>query len=546
MRRPVLTLLLLSLLTFFVGLGGPAITDSDEAYYAEASREMADSGDWLTPTFNFEYRWQKPVLYYWLTAATYLVTGPTEWSARLWSALSGVGLVLVTRAAARTITGRADTGWLAGVIVATCFGYFAMARASLPDLPLTLCITLAIWAAMKAVDAGVGWWAVAGLGAGLGFLLKGPVALVIPGLVLLPIAWRERTRITIRPAGVALAAAVCALVGLPWYLAMFAEHGTAYTRSFFIGDNLERFATDRFNDPRPVWFYLPVLLGGMLPWSAYLALSMKPLAGILRGRRRLTDPEWRLLLWALMPLVFYTLSMGKQPRYILPVLPPLAILLACAIGDRTAEASLAGRRQPGLLWATWATALLFGLATLALARMQPLLIDVPASVAWAGLVAMGLAAAALAVVAARRAWGALPVAIAGSAVVMLLTVQFVVFGRPRPEPVERMADQVLQHRGPEDHVGVYRAFVRNLVFYTGVRQEDLFDEARAVDFVKSPERVLLVLPAADLKALEAASGVSLRTLAEVTYVNTANIRLRTLLRANPSDDVVRVLLVVNR
>ena len=84
MSRPAFLLLLIAFLTFFVGLGCPAVTDSDEAFYAEAAREMVETGDWLTPHFNYTDRWQKPVLYYWLTAATYLVTGPTELGARLW------------------------------------------------------------------------------------------------------------------------------------------------------------------------------------------------------------------------------------------------------------------------------------------------------------------------------------------------------------------------------------------------------------------------------------------------------------------------------
>ena len=89
-------LLLLCGLTFVLGLGQPAITDSDEAFYAEAAREMVASGDWVTPHYDFEPRFQKPILYYWLTAAAYRAAGASEWTARLWSALSGVGLVLVT------------------------------------------------------------------------------------------------------------------------------------------------------------------------------------------------------------------------------------------------------------------------------------------------------------------------------------------------------------------------------------------------------------------------------------------------------------------
>ena len=101
MQRITLPLLLLAALTFFAGLGRGAITDSDEAFYAESSREMVASGDWLTPYYNYEPRFQKPVLYYWLTSALYLVFGPTKFSARFWAAMAGLGLVLVTAACGR-------------------------------------------------------------------------------------------------------------------------------------------------------------------------------------------------------------------------------------------------------------------------------------------------------------------------------------------------------------------------------------------------------------------------------------------------------------
>ena len=121
-----------------------AITDADEAYYAEAAREMVESGDWLTPSFNYAERFQKPVLYYWLTAVTYVVLGLGEWSARFWSALAGVGLAFVTWSIGRSHTRQEEVGWMAGAIVATSFGYFAIARMALPDLPLALFITLTI------------------------------------------------------------------------------------------------------------------------------------------------------------------------------------------------------------------------------------------------------------------------------------------------------------------------------------------------------------------------------------------------------------------
>ena len=174
-----------------------------------------------------------------------------------------------------------DVAWLAGAIVATCYGYFAMARFALPDLPLTFFITLTVWAGLERK------WIVVGVAAGLGFLMKGPVALVVPALVLTPIWWHERHTLPLKVRDLTLAAVVGAVVGLPWYGAMTIEHGLPYLQGFFVGDNLERFATDRFNEPRGLWFYLPIVIGGMFPWSIYLVtLPWRSVAGIVRRQRR--------------------------------------------------------------------------------------------------------------------------------------------------------------------------------------------------------------------------------------------------------------------
>jgi 4-amino-4-deoxy-L-arabinose transferase-like glycosyltransferase len=537
--RPVLTLVLLAVLTFFPGLGRQAITDSDEAFYAEAAREMVEGGDWITPHFNGEERWEKPILYYWLTAATYVITGPTEWAARWWSAFSGLGLVLLTWAAARRLTARNDAAWLAGAMVATCGGYFALARLALPDLPLALLMTWTIWTALEAR------WIVAGAAAGLGFLMKGPVALAVPALVLIPIWWRERGRRPIRARPLAAAVIACGLVGLPWYGVMTARHGVEYLESFFVADNLERFATDRFNDPRPIWFYLPILVGGMLPWSVYLVLvPLGSVLAVVRRQRRLTHEEWRLLLWAFMPLLFFTISVGKQPRYILPVLPPLAILLARAIMRRVHEP--AARARLVLAASTWGTAALLALLAILLLRARPLFVTAYPSLASAGVALIAASAAAVAWLAVSRRWHRLPAVATVCAAVVLLSVQFGALAGIRPEPVEQMAALVARHRAAGEPVGAYQVLVRNLLFYTRVKQVELFDEGRALDFLSSRQRVLLVVRAVDLPRLETLSGITTKRLGEVQYLNTTNVRLRTLIAPLPKQDVETVVLVTNK
>ncbi len=541
-RRPALFLLFLCSLTFLLALGRPALTDADEAYYAESAREMVERGDWLTPYYNYEQRWQKPVLYYWLTAITYLVVGIGEWSARCWSALLGVGLAFATCVAGRRLTHHDDVGWLAGAIVATSFGCFALARMALPDLPFAFFVTLAIASAIE------GRWIGAGLAAGLGFLMKGPLAVVLPGIVLVPIWLRERRAVRPPSRDLALAIAVFAVVGLPWYAGMTAAHGRGYLVSFFVGDNLERFATDRFNEPRSPFFYVPVLLGGLLPWTAYLvAAAWRPVRDLFARRLVLSDHEWRLVVWAAAPLLFFSVSVGKQPRYILPVLPPIAILLARAILNRIEGAQRGDRAaQRELRAATYATAALLALMGLTLARARGIFLNAIPAFAWSASLTLAASAAALAVTARRQRWTWLPVVVPLCAAAALVAIQFGALAGRHPEPVEEMAALVRTHRAADEAIGSHHVFVRNLIFYTGLRQENLFTDELAVSFMQSRDRVLMIVRAADLPRLEAASGVTMARLAEVRYFNTANIKLASLVAADPEREVERVLLVANR
>ncbi len=549
-RRAVVTLLLLSSLTFLFGLGTQAITDADEAFYAEAAREMVEGRDWITPHFNYEERWQKPILYYWFTAAAFAGTDASEFMARFGSALSGVGVVLLTWATARRLTANEHGAWIAGAIAATCFGYFMMARAALPDLPLAFFMTATTWCAMRAIEraerAPAAWAALAGLGAGLGFLTKGPVALVVPAIVLIPIWWRERARSIVRPSHVALALLLFAIAGLPWYVVMLARHGTAYLQGFFVGDNLERFATTRYNDVRAVWYYVPILVGGLLPWTMFLlVLPWRQLRALVRRRRRLTDEEWRLLIWAAMPLLLFTASVGKQPRYILPVLPPIAIMLGLGIANRIdASDDRAAARE--LTIATAMTVALFALMAFLVYRARVLFLSAYPAVTWTGIIVVSVAAVALAMTAAFRAWRRLPAVMAIAAAALLLTVQFGAFAGKRPEAVEEIAAMIHANRSGGEPIGEYETFVRNLPFYTHLRQVPIADDTAAINFLKSDQRVFLVLHQDDLERLKAISNVPLKTIGTVTYWNTAAVRLRTLLAPLAEQDLDTVVLVSNR
>lgn len=555
MHRITVPLVLLATLTFFAGLGRGAITDSDEAFYAESAREMVLTGDWLTPHYNFEPRFQKPVLYYWLTGATYLVTGPTEFGARLWAAISGLGLVLVTAVCGRRWYDE-TTGLLAGAIVATNFGYFSIARMALPDLPLTFCITLAIWAALVSTleqeRSPRKFVLVAALALGLGFLTKGPVGVIIPLLVIIPVLVIERRSIGVTPIDLVLGFAVFMAVAVPWYVLMWLRHGNEYLQSFFVGDNFERFATDRFNDPRPWWFYVPVVAGGLLPWTPLALVWLGPITQFVRRRRDVGTIDLRLILWAALPLLFYTLSVGKQPRYVLPVLPPLALLLAASIVERTQQwrgydgaRSMPRRALPVVVGSFLSGAFLCVLGVL-LYRAQPLLINVQSIYTTVAAWLIAVLGALVIMTAVTKHWRAAPVVLALAAALTLPAIQYGALSSGGDDTVQQMARLVMQNRTGNEAVGTYGAFVRNLVFYARVKTTDIIDDKQARDFLAQSDRALMVAPAEWIDRLERDHAMKVHRIAELPYFNEAGIRVRTLLWPDPSRDLMRVVLVANR
>lgn len=555
MHRITLPLLLLAALTFFAGLGRGAITDSDEAFYAESAREMVASGDWVTPYYNYEPRWQKPVLYYWLSSLTYLATGASEFGARLWAALAGVGLVLVTAACGRRWYDE-TTGLLAGAIVATNFGYFSIGRMALPDLPLTFCITLTIWAALvstlESERSPRQFVVLAALGFGLGFLMKGPVGLLIPAIVILPVLMIERRSIGLNPVDIVLGFVIMLAVATPWYFLMWARHGNEYLQSFFVGDNFQRFATDRFNDPRPWWFYLPVVAGGLLPWTPLALTWLGPITQFLRGRRSVGTIDVRLLMWAALPLVFYSISIGKQPRYVLPVLPPLAILLASSIVERTQEwrgfdgvRSMPRRALPVVVGSLLSGVFFVALGVL-LYRAQPLLINVQPVYTTIASYLIATAGALVILVSVSGAWRSAPIAIALAAAMTLPALQYGALSSGGDDTVRQMARLVLEHRTGREPVGTLGVFVRNLVFYSGVKTTDVIGDEQARNFLMQSDRVLLVAPVSEVDRLERDHGVKVHRIAELLYFNEAGVRVRTLLWPDRSRDLTRVVLVANR
>jgi len=337
-RKEFATLLLLLLLSgalFFFRLGSTGLFDADEPAYAQAAREMLETGDWITPHFNGRPRFDKPILFYWLIMLSYRLFGVSEFAVRFWSALAGVILVLViARAARRWLGPPADL--LAGLAFTLNVLTALLARAAVTDMLLTLFVTLAVLSGLEVLAgspaqgrrmATLGWAAM-----GLAVLVKGPIGIVIPavalgGMLVLLRELRSGVHRLMPWRGLAL----FGLIALPWYALVLAANGWAFVEGFVIKHHVARYTGVVSSHAGPIWFYLPVLLVGFFPWSGFLPRAFWRAGTVARGRDA-RDPADRLLVacacWVAGVFVFFSFAGTKLPSYLFPMFPGMALLVA--------------------------------------------------------------------------------------------------------------------------------------------------------------------------------------------------------------------------
>ncbi|MGE3806745.1 MAG: ArnT family glycosyltransferase [Gemmataceae bacterium] len=302
--------------------------EPDEGRYAEIPREMLERGDWIVPYLQGEPYLEKPPLFYWLVMLSFGCFGAFDWAARLVPALALHATILTTYGLGRRSLGERAAFWGA-LALGLAPGFLGMGRLLLLDGVLTLCMTVSLLAAFEAIRGAVfrwSWWSVAAVACGLGILTKGPIALVllVPPLVLQRYLHKTGCAITWKRWAAFLMMA--ALVVLPWYVAISLRMPD-FVSEFLIKHNLQRFL-DPFDHERPIWFYGPVLLGGLLPATLLLIPFVRFLLSGDEAIAKLRCPELGYFLlaggWCVF---FFSLSGCKLPTYIMPAFPPLALAL---------------------------------------------------------------------------------------------------------------------------------------------------------------------------------------------------------------------------
>ncbi len=494
---------------YFLALGNSAIWDANEAYYVETPREMLEAHDLVNPSFNYEPRFNKPVLSYWIVAGLYKLFGVSVGVQRFGIAIGAMLIVLAAYLLASAVidAGRdrtsnidrrhAASAWAAAGLLASP-RLLMFARRIFIDIWVTafMAMTLACFAMSEAYPQTRRRYLLLMYAAvGFGVLTKGPVYIALPGLAfavyLIARGELGRVREMMIPAGVVIVAAIV----VPWYAMLYHQHGWIYIKSFLVTENLERYTEGvGVQLRRGPLFYLPVVFSDSFPWSMLLPMAA---IGAWRSKGRLELLCW---CWIAAFVGVFSFSAGKQDLYIFPIVAAVAALggLAIARGleDEASRGALrATLAVTGLLLAVAGGGVLYLFA--AAGRIYQL--DAALYVGLFGLIG-GIATGLLAVL-CRPA----PAALALLAAMIAVNWTFVVRVLPefeRYKPVPGFSETLKQRLQPGDTIVHYQASLPSMAYYLRRHVDTTFDPESFIRAVRVPNRVYAVLSDDDYAALK--------------------------------------------
>ena len=442
-------LLVLLAAGYFLNLGTAPLTEQSEARYAEVAWEMFASHDYLTPRYNFIKHFHKPPLYYWSIAASFHLFGVNELSARLPSTLAALLCIGLTWwFVRREMDSDKEQAWLAAGLLASTPFFWEMARVSITDMFVTLLVLLSFTSFQRLVrqpdhrPAFFAFW----LSLGLNFLTKGPVG---PAIVLVAVlAYCRIQKVPLRTLRVIPGTALALAVGLPWYV--WAVQANPGLLSYFLKfQTLDRVVSTVHGRGGPWWYYLPVMIGGFLPWTPWLVIRVKQVV-----RERTWSPtEVLLALWVIPPLVFFSAMGSKLPPYVLPLFPALAIFASGGV-RRLSKNQL---RWPG---ATFFFCGLFLFAQTSL-NFIPKLSRYNPELLWAA----GLLTIAGLVLSLRPGNWRVASSLAIATMLGLEIVAAAAFPRIAYRTAQPIAEAILEKAEPDSEVAMYGRYLFGLPYY---------------------------------------------------------------------------------
>lgn len=538
--RDLLLMTLLLGVLFGFKLGERALWSPDEGRYSEIPREMVASGDYITPRLNGVKYFEKPPLFYWLQSLSIKIFGLSEWSLRLWTALFAFIGCLTVYIAGRKLFDR-RTGIISSVVLATSLLYYAMGRIITLDMALSVLLSYALLAFLLGVREPVGarrrfaMWAFF-VFAALATLTKGLIGIVIPAMVIgswmaLVNEWRILKSMYLF-SGVAL----FLLIAVPWHVVV-SQANPEFFNFYFINQHFQRYLFKNRSPFYRPWYFIPVLLIGLFPWTAFLIQAIKHNLALSWHQRHQHKEAIFLILWAVLVFLFFSGSSSKLIPYILPMFPPLAILVGRYLSTAWHRPDLRGI-QLGY-WILVISGFLLVVVGLSVAAQYlegpsyPARLTLHVYVLTAILILGPLAALVL-----GRTWG-FPWAFSLLTLtsLLLLTVlnsSLLLFEQRRS--VKHLANVIQSRLQPKDEVASYHTYYQDLPVYLqrritvvdwrgemafGAQIEDvsswMIDDATFWGRWDGPETVYLLTPRKQYEKLRFQSGRKFSLLAETDF-----------------------------
>jgi 4-amino-4-deoxy-L-arabinose transferase-like glycosyltransferase len=484
---------------FWWTLGSIGLIDETEPLFAEAARQMNVTGDWITPYFNGQTRFDKPPLIYWLMAIAYQLIGVNEWAVRLPSALSATVLVVLVfytlkrfgspslRSRQPDLAQQRRTAWIGAMLTALNLPTVLVARFGAADMLLSCCLGAALlsffWAYTQASPAQSRYYLAFYFFSALAVLAKGPVGMVLPVLIIISfLVYVGQLRTVLREMHLLLGSCIFLITAVPWYILVIQANGQAFIQSFFKYHNFDRFTQVVNNHFAPWYFYFLVIPLGFFICSFYLPLAMIRLQF---WQRRLWQRQSRgdhlgifALIWLIVVFLFFTIARTKLFHYILPLTPAVAILVASLwseqLNQRFVNRSI---HLANLINVSFSLILsgviLYSLNWLRLIRdpAMPNLAQViqrSGAIGWGAGIWYGAALLGLGLILYRQGRWVWVVNLAGFVLFILLSLLPAAhwIDADRQLPLRQLAATIVQLRQPDDAVVMVGPSKPSLVFYT--------------------------------------------------------------------------------
>ena len=343
----IFILILLCLILFFFRLGARPLWDIDEGMHAATSKEMILSGDWVTPKFNGEPFYDKPIFHNWLVALAFVVLGFTEFAARLPAAVLGSGCVMMTYLLGRAMF-HPTVGFLGAAILATSVEFIVLSRSVVHDISLAFFITLALYLfylGYKNDRHRTGHLILFYIALGFAVLSKGPVGLALPAMIIGLYLIVERNLKFILKMKIGWGILIFLAVAAPWYI-LISQTNPDYAGYFIIEQNLGSFLSADSRHSSPFHYYIPVLFGGFFPWSCFLPLAL--IYAVRKKFQNLPESVSFAVIWFSVVFIFFSIADSKLATYILPLFPAASLLVALCWHELLSQT--AGKIRNGFIY----------------------------------------------------------------------------------------------------------------------------------------------------------------------------------------------------